>query len=137
MIKKEEEKKYTVMISEGFDHSGQDVTYEVPFRRWLVRELAEQRMSISQAIDRFNFNPSTGASLICKWQRKYGSDMVLALPSMTQEEREKLEVLQKRIKELEDQLEQSRMKNIALDTLIDVAEQSLKISIRKKRGAKQ
>ena len=38
---------------------------------------------------------------------------------------------------LEQQLEDARMRNIALDTLIDVAEEKLKINIRKKPGAKQ
>lgn len=56
---------------------------------------------------------------------------------MTEKERQKLESLQKRVKKLEKQLEDAQMKNIALDTLIDVAEEQLKIPIRKKAGAKQ
>jgi len=34
-------------------------------------------------------------------------------------------------------LEDAQMKNIALETLIDLAEESLKIKIRKKDGPKQ
>jgi len=45
--------------------------------------------------------------------------------------------LEKRIEELEKQLELARMKNVALNTMIDIAEQDYKLSIRKKSGPKQ
>ena len=41
------------------------------------------------------------------------------------------------IKKLEKELEHERLKNLALNTVIDIAEEDLKISIRKKSGAKQ
>ena len=63
--------------------------------------------------------------------------MVLSLPDMAAEEKQQLALLQKQNKALEKQLEDAMMKNIALDLLIDVAEEKLKISIRKKPGAKQ
>jgi transposase-like protein len=47
-----------------------------------------------------------------------------------------IDVLEKRILELEKKLERSEMKRKALDTLIDIAEEQ-GISIRKKSGAKQ
>jgi hypothetical protein len=56
---------------------------------------------------------------------------------MTEKEKQKLQAAQKRMKELEKQLEQSQMKNIALEAMIDIAEQELKINIRKKSGPKQ
>ena len=51
----------------------------------------------------------------------------------TSEER----ALEAKIKELEKALEYEKLRSLALDTMIDVAEQNLKISIRKKPGAKQ
>ena len=39
--------------------------------------------------------------------------------------------------ELQKQLEDAQMKNIALETMIDIAEEQLKITIRKKSGPKQ
>ena len=41
------------------------------------------------------------------------------------------------IKKLEKELEHERLKNVALNTVIDIAEEDLKINIRKKSGAKQ
>ena len=56
---------------------------------------------------------------------------------MTDKQQQELETLHKRIKELEKLLEDAKVKNTALETLIDVAEQKLRISIRKKSGPKQ
>jgi transposase len=45
--------------------------------------------------------------------------------------------LQAKVKELEKALEYEKMRTLALDTMINVAERDLKISIRKKSGTKQ
>lgn len=127
----------TNLVSSSFEPQDEDFTYEVAFRRWLVRELEEQRLTPAQAIERFNFHPASGYTLIHKWRLKYAQEMVLSLPEMTFQEKQDLALLQARTKELEKQLEQAKMYNIALNTLIDVAEEKLKISIRKKPGARQ
>ena len=41
------------------------------------------------------------------------------------------------IKELKRELEDARVKNVVLETLVDVAERELKVPIRKKFGAKR
>ena len=128
---------YTILVSSSFEQQDEDFTYEVAFRRWLVREIEEQRLTPAQAIERFNFHPVSGYALIHKWRLKYAGEMVLYLPEMTFQEKQDLALLQARTKELEKQLEQAKMYNIALNTLIDVAEEKLKISIRKKPGAKR
>ncbi|MCO5936131.1 hypothetical protein NAF17_11330 [Mucilaginibacter sp. RB4R14] len=58
-----------------------------------------------------------------------------ALPGMTQSQESKL--LFKKIHELTKALELSQLKNLALETMIEVAESDLHIKIRKKRGTKQ
>src|SRR3954468_3408287 len=134
---KNEDKNYTVYVSESFADEKKKHSYEVAFRRWLVKELDAGRITVGDAIERFNFNPRNGRQLISDWRKRYASDIVLSLPVMTEKERQKLEALQKQIKALEKQLEDAQMKNIALETLIDVAEEQLKIQIRKKPGPKQ
>lgn len=47
------------------------------------------------------------------------------------------EQMEQRIRELESRLEHERMHRIVLDQMIELAERDLKISIRKKSGAKQ
>lgn len=127
----------THLVSNSFGNIDPKGTNEIAFRRWLVREIDAGRMTIIGAVERFNFNPSSAHTMIKKWRLKYGSEITLTLPVMTEKERQKFEAIQKRLKELENQLEETQMKNAALETLIDVAEDQLKISIRKKSGPKQ
>lgn len=75
--------------------------------------------------------------MINDWRRKYGPEMVLSSQTMTEAEKQKLTELQNKNKALEKQLEDARMQNIAINMLIDVAEEKLNIRIRKKSGAKQ
>lgn len=56
---------------------------------------------------------------------------------MTEKERQKLDAAHRRMEELEHQLEDAQIKNVALETMIGVAEEKLRISIRKKPGTKQ
>ena len=107
--------------------------YEESFKRWLAQQIANGRMTREQAVIEFNVPPN----FIWKLTKKYQDELPLTLPVMTEEEKKKLEKQQQRIKELEKQLQDVQVKNIALEALIDVAEKDLKINIRKKPGAKQ
>lgn len=130
-------KDYTFLVSDSYGNKNEKGTYEIAFRRWLVRELDAGRITIGDAIERFNFNPKNAHSLIHSWRKKYASDIALTLPVMTEKEKQKLDTLQKQLKQMQKQLEDAQMKNIALETMIDVAEEQLKIDIRKKCGPKQ
>lgn len=137
MEERQKPKGYTILVSDSYDGGNDKVTYEIAFRRWLVRELDAGRMTAGDAIERFNFNPKNAGALMRSWRKKYGSDIALTLPVMTEKEKQKLEALQKQLKQMAKQLEDAQMKNIALETMIDVAEEQLKIDIRKKSGPKQ
>jgi transposase len=126
-----EKKEYRV--SDYFEQTDENFTYEIAFRRWLVFEIETKKTTVKEASE--NFNISLG--VIYRWREKYSSEMVLPLLDMTAEEKQKLELLEKQLKETEKKLAEASMKNIALNMLIDVAEEKLKISIRKKPGAKQ
>jgi transposase-like protein len=131
------QKEYTVNVSDSFDRTDEKNAYEVSFRRWLVQEIEEGKMTPSEAIKKFNFHPKNGLDRIRYWRTKYASDLVLSLPEMTATEKQQLAELQKQNKALQKALEDAKMKNIAINMLIDVAEEKLKINIRKKPGAKQ
>lgn len=137
MRRKNLENNYTIKVSDSFPKTDENCCYEIAFRRWLVREIEEHRMTVIEAVKQFNFNPSSGLKLINDWRRKYAPEMVLSLLEMTEAEKQKFAELQKKNKALEKQLEEARMQNIAINMLIDVAEEKLNISIRKKPGAKQ
>lgn len=137
MTEKKDKKEYTTSVSDSFEKTDENHSYETAFRRWLVREIEEQRMTVMEAINRFNFHPINGRKMIRDWRKKYAPELFLPLPAMTAEEKQKLAALQKRVKEMEKALEDARMRNIALNMLIDIAEKKLHFSIRKKPGAKQ
>jgi transposase-like protein len=105
-------------------------------KRWIVRELQSGRMTIGQAREQFELQSKYPVQLLKRWIKQYSSDIVLTLPVMTEKEKQKLDAANKRLKQLEKQLEDAQMKNIALETMIDIAEEQLKIVIRKKSGPK-
>lgn len=78
---------------------------------------------------------------IILWQRKDNLVTLLnaqssqKLSAMTESQESKL--LIRKIEELTKALAHAQLKNIALETMIEVAESDLHIKIRKKRGTKQ
>jgi hypothetical protein len=107
------------------------------FRRWLVREIVSGRMTRKEALERFDLGNNSQTQLLTEWIKLYSPSIPVTLPVMSDKEKQRLEALQKQIKELEKQLENAQMKNVALETMIDVAEEQLRIKIRKKSGPKQ
>lgn len=136
MSKEKRGKRGELLLSSRFSDDTSALP-EIPFRRWLVGELESGRMTEGEARDRFYLNPDSTWRLFRRWRKLYSSDIPLTLPSMSEQEKQELEALHKRVKELEQHLENAKMKNVALETLIDVAEEKLRISIRKKSGPKQ
>lgn len=111
--------------------------FSIAEKRWIVRENLSGRMTNAEAYELLSKTSTNPRVLLWHWKQTYSPEISFTLPVMTEKERQKLEAAHKRMKELEKQLEEAQMKNIALETLIDVAEEQLKITIRKKRGPKQ
>ena len=123
---------------EGFEEKQINYNdYEVSFRRWLVGQIDAENMSMQDARDRFHLSPTEYKKIIKRWQERYSDDLHLSLQAMSEKERTDVKALEKRIKELEKQLELAKMKNVGLNTMIDIAEQDYKLEIRKKSGPKQ
>ena len=111
--------------------------FPIAHRRWIVREIESGRFTVHQAVELFNFQSKNPVALLKTWIKRYASQIALTLPVMSENEKQQLELLQRRIRELEKQLEGAQMKNISLETLIDVAEEQLNVPIRKKVGPRQ
>jgi hypothetical protein len=110
--------------------------YEISFRRWLISQIDAEKMSPQEARDRFCLGREY-MRIIKKWQIKYSDEIHLSLCIMNSKERSDNKALEKRIYELEKQLELAQMQNLGLNTMIDIAEQDYKLVIRKKSGPKQ
>lgn len=85
----------------------------------------------------------SGTFLITSWMRTFGiedpNNYSIPIGFMPKEKEESLMVadLQKQICQLKASLAHSKMKNEALETMINLAEKEFQIPIRKKSGTKQ
>ena len=118
----------------GPSGSGKRV-YSPSEKRSVIRAVASG-MSAQQAHILFNIS---SAHVVRSWMREFKEDNAeLRIPNPIEvakktaktPEQSELEVMRKA-------LEEATMKIQALDTMIDIAEEQLKIDIRKKSGARQ
>jgi transposase-like protein len=117
------------------NHFTDDIRFQV-VQEYLNTDLSQADLMKKHSIG--------GNSCITNWMRKFGTSEVI-VEQITQQrtmskEGEKTpreRKLEAKVKELEKALEQERLRTLALDTMINVAERDLKISIRKKSGTKQ
>jgi len=85
-----------------------------------------------------------GKNTITKWMRKFDlqapSQQEIELQRTMAKQKEKTPYereLEAKVAKLEQQLDYEQLRTLALDTMIEIAERDLKISIRKKSGAKR
>jgi hypothetical protein len=109
--------------------------FPVPFKRWLAHEIESGKITAKDAIERFNINRDI--KTVFNWVQQYGLGKELSLATMTPKEKQEKALLEKRVKALEKALDMANLKNVANETMIDIAEEQFKISIRKKAGPKQ
>ena len=112
--------------------------YTESFKRHVVMEVESGRLTHAEANRKYG---TLGHSTILKWCRTYGKYTTqrgrrTAGATMDEKDIELLR-LQNEIKTLKQELEDVRLKNVVLETLVDVAERELSIPIRKKYGAKR
>ncbi len=102
----------------------------------IVKEIKEGILGQREASRRYGIPRTT----ISKWQQKVNLVTLLNADSSQQStgmtESQESKMLLKKVRELTKALEHERLKNIALETMIEVAECDLHIKIRKKRGTK-
>jgi uncharacterized protein (DUF342 family) len=99
----------------------------------VVEEIRSGMLSIHQSIRQYQI---TG-SVLQRWNRWYFKTRLLkylkpkfAIMKSSEDQ------LKQQLKEAQAQLEQLKLKNVALETMISIAEKQFKIEIRKKSGTK-
>jgi transposase len=107
--------------------------YSNLFKREVVREIQSGLISKAEARRKYEIR---GSSLIIAWIRKFDGKLPDNQKIMDYKKSDK-DALIKRIKELERQLEDEQIRSFGLSKMIDIAEDQLKVSIRKKSDAKQ
>ena len=107
----------------------------------MIQEYLTTDVSLSGMARKYHI----GHSSIPRWMANFGIPMperVLPSNVMVQQNEKQtsaitVESLESQLKSLQAELEREKLKNLALSTMIDVAEEELHIDIRKKAGAKQ
>jgi transposase len=109
-------------------------------KRSAVRAITNGTMTITEVMEACKVKTAhTIKEWLMIYQQEENSDLA-ALNSIVLKKPKSIETPQsnnEQIKELQQQLADAHLKIAALNTLIDVAEEQLKINIRKKPGAKQ
>lgn len=117
--------------------------YSYSFKLQVVGEVERGELNQNQARQKYGIQ---GASTVRKWIEKYGNfdrTYELKRKKMKSPEQKLLELeqqiklLEKKNKSLERQLDQTNKKVIFFDMMIDIAEEELKIPIRKKSLSNQ
>jgi transposase len=118
---------------------GAPYKFEPSFKRKVVQELYSGVLSLSEMGRKYNLGNST----ITRWEQWYKEDQEQLLPSTAMKSSDKEPEITvadlsapHRNESLEEELRQAKLKIICLETMIDVAEQTLQIEIRKKPGTK-
>lgn len=123
--------------------------YPIEFRLSLVKEYlcgggSFRYLSQKYAIDPYGHTLKSWVSKYAtsEMQSRMSKEMKKVLPSTMKTDKEKslerrLRLLEEELSTTKQDLKHEKIKSAALDFMIDVAEQQLKIQIRKKPGAKQ
>jgi len=106
-------------------------TYSDSFKLGVVMRVANGQISKEQARVTYNIG---GNSSILEWMRKFGycSDPDSQEPMAETHDKPDPQQLKKKVRQLEKQLKNERIRSEFYQTMIDVAERELGISIRKK-----
>jgi transposase len=110
--------------------------YSEAFKRKVVSEVGSGELTREAARRKYGI---AGGSTVQTWCLKYGMFERLGVKVTVRSSKELNETkdLRERVRQLEKALADEKLKTMALETLIEVAERDLKVPIRKKSGAKQ
>jgi transposase len=112
-------------------HAAKKLHFSIHQRRSIIRAIQQKRMTIAEA----HLIHKVGKKTLSTWLREAkqeDNDLVgFNQQNMTAKQIDYSGI------ELQHELAEARLKIKALETMIDIAEQQFKISIRKKPGAKQ
>lgn len=112
--------------------------YDESIKRKIVSEVNSGLLSSRGAERKYGINRKTINGWITELSYANFRPLELAQNTMADiKEEQKIRLLAKQVLDLTKELEKSKLKISSLETMIEVSEESLKIKIRKKPGAKQ
>jgi transposase-like protein len=110
--------------------------YSLAFKQKVVAEIERGELKIGDAQRIYDIR---GNETIQSWIRKLGKNHLLnkVVRIEMKDEKERIKELEKQVKGLESALAQSHVKNIALESLIECAEEHYQTDLKKNFGGKE
>jgi hypothetical protein len=111
------------------------IRYSLAFQQKVVSEIESGQLSLGDAQRLYDIR---GHGTIQKWIDKLGKNHLLnkVVRIEMKDEKDRVKVLEKRVRQLESALADERIKNIVLESLVDIAEDKYGIDLKKKSGRK-
>jgi transposase len=100
--------------------------YSIAFQQKVVREIESGELSIEDACRLYDI---TGNDTIQKWIRKFGRNHLLnkVVRIEMKDEKDRVKQLEKKIRQLESALANEHIKNVVLESLLDIAREDYPI----------
>lgn len=110
----------------------------MPIVRAAIFDVQNSSLTLEQIARKYDL-PKGSGGLISRWVKKYSSDFELMEKSLPLDLSSSpiSESATEQEKSLHQALQEAQMRIICLETMIDIAEKELNVSIRKKPGTKQ
>lgn len=107
--------------------------YSVAFKKRVIMSIEKGEYKITQASKVFGCSPST----IYKWIRKYSKNYQIGkvIKVSTKSERDRIKELESEVKILREERDFGKLKVLAFETLIEVANQEMNIDLKKNFGS--
>ena len=118
---------------------GKTLIWSPTFKLHVVKTLAQRGLTYQEAADQFNIGHKT---TVGRWVREYSRQIASekSIGTMNQQHSPCTNLdatATEQIRQLQQQLKEVELKNIALNALLELAETTYKIPIRKNFGTKQ
>lgn len=107
--------------------------YSAAFKQKVVSEIENGKFSVGEAHRVYEIG---GGTTIYNWLRRYGKGHLInkTVVVKMKNESDRIKQLEKEKRELETALAKTQVRVVVLESVIDAAEQELKIDIKKKSG---
>ena len=110
--------------------------YSIAFQKKVVSEIESGELSIGDARRLYDI---TGNMTIQNWIDKLGKNHLLnkVVRIEMKDEKDRVKELEKKVRQLESALADEHIKNIVLESLVDIAREKYGIDLKKKNGQKR
>ena len=107
--------------------------YSIAFQQKVVNEIESGELTIGAARRLYDI---TGHETIQKWIIKLGKSHLLnkVVRIEMKDEKDRIKELEKKVRQLESALADEHIKNIVLESLVDIAREKYGIDLKKKNG---